>query len=92
MRNGYKMQGYRVQVFAGGNKREDRVKAQDMGKRIKAAFPNQPVYTHFHSPRWTCRIGNFRKKETADRIVKQARNMGFDQACVVSEKITVQYR
>ena len=58
----------------------------------KAAFPNQPVYTHFHSPRWTCRIGNFRKKETADRIVKQARNKGFDQACVVSEKITVQYR
>ena len=92
MRNGFKIQGYRVQVFAGGNKREDRIKAQNMGRRIKAAFPNQPVYTHFHSPRWTCRIGNFRKKETADRIVKQARNKGFDQACVVSEKITVQYR
>ena len=86
------MQGYRVQVFAGGNKREDRVKAQEMGKRVKAAFPNQPVYTHFHSPRWTCRIGNFRKFETAERIVKQARNLGFHQACIVSEKITVQDR
>ncbi|MBQ6653751.1 MAG: SPOR domain-containing protein [Prevotella sp.] len=92
MRRGRKMQGYRVQVFAGGNRREDRVKAQETGKRVKAAFPNQPVYTHFHSPRWTCRFGNFRKFETAERIVKQARNAGFHQACIVSEKITVQDR
>ena len=58
---GYKINGYRVQVFAGGNSRNDRLKAERAGENIKSAMPGIPVYVHFYSPRWICRIGNYRK-------------------------------
>ena len=60
MRRSYKVNGYRVQVFAGGNSRADKIKAQNAGNSVKQAFPSQPVYVHFYSPRWICRVGNFR--------------------------------
>ena len=89
MRNARKVTGYRVQVFAGGNKREDREKAQQAGNRIKAAFPNQPVYVHFYSPSWKCRMGNFVNYDEAQHMLNQLRKMGFKQAVIVKGKITV---
>lgn len=91
MRKSYKVDGYRVQVFAGGNSRNDKVKAQRIGNDIKQAFPEQPVYVHFYSPRWICRIGNFRTFEEANNILHQIQKMGYNQACIVSGKITVPY-
>ena len=44
---GYKINGYRVQVFAGGNSRNDRIKAERIGSEIKSLFPGVPVYVHF---------------------------------------------
>ena len=49
---GVKVAGYRVQVFAGGNTRNDRIKAERIGSEIKGLFPGVPVYVHFYSPRW----------------------------------------
>ncbi len=89
MRNARKVTGYRVQVFAGGNKREDRERAQQAGNRIKAAFPDQPIYVHFYSPSWKCRMGNFVNYNEAKRVLNQVRNMGFKQAVIVKGKITV---
>ena len=60
---GYKVNGYRVQVFAGGNSRDARVKAEKTGREINALFPGEPVYVHFYSPRWICRMGNYRTYE-----------------------------
>jgi hypothetical protein len=60
MRKSYKVTGYRVQAFAGGNSRNDRLKAEQTGNQLKVHFPEQPVYVHFYSPRWICRMGNFR--------------------------------
>ena len=48
---GVKVAGYRVQVFAGGNTRNDRLKAERIGSEIKSLFPGVPVYVHFYSPR-----------------------------------------
>ena len=90
-RRSYKVNGYRVQVFAGGNSRNDKLKAQKAGNEIKAVFPEQPVYVHFYSPRWICRLGNFRTYEEASAILKQIKGMGYNQACIVSGKITVAY-
>ena len=56
MRKSYKVTGYRVQAFAGGNSRNDRLKAEQTGNQLKVHFPEQPVYVHFYSPRWICRI------------------------------------
>ena len=39
MKNSYKVMGYRVQAFAGGNKRNDRQAAENVGNAIKRRFP-----------------------------------------------------
>ena len=90
-RRSYKVNGYRVQVFAGGNSRNDKIKAQEAGNKVKMAYPELPVYVHFYSPRWICRVGNFRSYEEANIVLKRVRNMGYKQACIVSGKITVAY-
>ena len=91
MRRSYKVNGYRVQVFAGGNSRDDKIKAQNAGNAVKQAFPSQPVYVHFYSPRWICRVGNFRTYEEASAVLHQVKKMGYRQACIVSGKINVAY-
>lgn len=87
----YKVNGYRVQVLSGGNSRADKNRVQQAGNDVKAVFPELPVYVHFYSPRWICRVGNFRTYEEASHILKQLKKLGFKEACIVSGKITVAY-
>ena len=91
MRGGVKVSGYRVQAFAGGNSRKDRIQAEQIGNNIKSHFANVPVYVHFYSPRWICRVGNYRTYEEAHQMLVQLRNLGYNQASIVKGKITVQY-
>lgn len=91
MRNSYKVTGYRVQAFAGGNTRKDRQNAEAIGNAIKRKFPEQPIYVHFYSPRWICRVGNFRTYEEAHAVLTEIRAMGYKQASIVKGKISVQY-
>ena len=91
MRKSYKVTGYRVQVYAGGNSRADRLKAEQTGNNIKMKFPDQPVYVHFYSPRWICRMGNFKSLAEAQKVLAKVKALGYKQACLVKGKITVQY-
>ena len=91
MKNSYKVTGYRVQAFAGGNTRNDRRTAETVGNNIKRRFPEQPIYVHFYSPRWICREGNFRTYEEAHAMLLEIREMGYKQASIVKGKISVQY-
>ena len=91
MRNAVKVNGYRVQAFAGGNSRKDRIEAEQVGNTIKSHFADVPVYVHFYSPRWICRVGNYRTYEEAHQMLVQLRNLGYNQASIVKGKITVQY-
>ena len=91
MRKSYKVTGYRVQVYAGGNSRNDRLKAEQTGNNIKMKFPDQPVYVHFYSPRWICRMGNFRSLGEAQKVLAKVKALGYRQACLVKGQITVQY-
>lgn len=84
-----KVVGYRIQVFAGGNSREDRQRAERISGAIKRRFPDLPVYVHFYSPRWICRAGNFRAYEDAARVLRDIKGMGYSQACIVKGKINV---
>ena len=86
-----KVTGYRVQAFAGGNSRKDRQTAEQISHNIKSQFPNISVYVHFYSPRWICRVGNFRTYEEAHQMMVRLQNMGYKQATVVKGKITVAY-
>ena len=91
MRNGVKVNGFRVQAFAGGNSRKDRQQAEQVGNNIKAHFADVPVYVHFYTPRWICRVGNYRTYEEAHQMLVALRNLGYSQASIVKGKITVQY-
>ena len=84
-----KTSGYRVQVFLGGNTREDRQQAERAGHKIKASFPTQPVYTHFQSPQWYCRVGNFVEYKKADAFRQKLKQLGFPNAAVIKCMITV---
>ena len=89
MRGSRKVTGYRVQAFAGGNTRADKMKAQQAGNAIKMRFPDQPIYVHFYSPRWICRVGNYRSLGEAEKMLRAVRKMGFKAATIVKGKITV---
>ena len=89
LRGGVKINGYRVQAFAGGNQRKDRKKAEQVGNTIKAHYPDTPIYVHFYSPRWICRVGNFRTYEEAHEMLRNIRNLGISGASIVKGKITV---
>ena len=88
---GYKINGYRVQVFAGGNSRDARLKAERTGREINSLFPGEPVYVHFYSPRWICRMGNYRTYEEAHQILNAVKKLGYKSAIIVKGKITVPY-
>ena len=91
MRNAQKVMGYRVQAFAGGNSRQDRQNAERTRNAIKAHYPHVPVYVHFYSPRWICRVGNYRTYEEAHNMLVNLQRLGYKQASIVKGKITVQY-
>lgn len=89
MRGGHKVTGYRVQVYAGGNSRNDKEKAERIGNEIKSLFPGQPVYVHFYSPRWICRMGNYRTYEEGQAMLTRVKSLGYSQASLVKGQITV---
>ncbi len=89
--HGVKVMGYRVQAYVGGNSRKDRQQAEQVGNNIKAQFSGVPVYVHFYSPRWICRVGNYRTYEEAHQMLVSLRKLGYTQASIVKGKITVPY-
>lgn len=89
MRGARNVIGYRVQAFAGGNTRADKQKAQQAGNAIKMRFPDQPIYVHFYSPRWICRVGNYKSIGEARRMLSAVKAMGYKAAVIVKGKISV---
>ena len=91
-RKSYSITGYRIQLYAGDDSRVARQKANFVGVKVKESFPTLPVYTHFYSPRWICRVGDFRTYEEASSYLRQIRKLGdFKEASIVKCKIQVGY-
>lgn len=87
----YKTTGYRIQVYAGGNSRKDRQQAEQIGNQLRMLFPLEAVYVHFYSPRWICRMGNYRTYEEAHQSLQEVKKLGYSAATIVKGKITLQY-
>lgn len=82
--------GYRVQVYAGNNSRRAREEALGVAARVKESFPHLPVYTHFSSPRWLCRVGDFKSIEEADAMMRKLKGTGiFKEVSIVREQINI---
>ena len=86
-----KVMGYRIQAFAGGKTRADRQKAEQTANALRSLFPGHKVYVHFYSPRWICRMGNFRTLAEAKEVLDEVVRMGYDSATLVRGKVTVPY-
>lgn len=83
-----RMNGYRIQVYLGGNTRKGKTDAQMMKERVKGFFPELSVYAGFLSPHWICRAGDFRTYEEASEYLHKMRETGrFDEAVIVKSKI-----
>lgn len=79
-----KVQGFRVQVFAGNNSQQARTEATQMAAKVKELFPDLEVYTQFVSPRWLCRVGDYRSIEEADAVMRQLKETGdFKELSIV---------
>jgi hypothetical protein len=63
-----------------------------MGNRVKSLFMDLSVYTHFSSPHWVCRVGDFRTYEEANEVFRQLKETGrFREAVIVRSKVNVSY-
>lgn len=85
-----RMNGFRIQVYAGGNNRKSKTEAFHAAGLVRSYFEDVPVYTHFLSPRWICRVGDFRTIEEAREMLGRMRESGqFPEATIVKTKIIV---
>lgn len=76
-RQRYNSQGFRIQIFTGGNSRQDKVKAQQVQQKCRQRFPELSTYVHFYTPHWVCRVGDFQKRADAQRYVNKLRSSGI---------------
>ena len=87
-----RVNGYRIQVYAGGNNREAKSEAYRMAALVRSTFDDVQVYTHFISPRWICRVGDFRTYEEATDMLRRMRETNrFREASIVKSKIILLY-
>lgn len=83
-----KVQGFRVQVYAGNNSQQARAEATRIADKVKTKFPELAVYTQFVSPRWLCRVGDYRSIEEADAVMRQLKEVGeFKEVSIVRSLI-----
>ena len=78
--------GYRVQIYMGGNTAQDKAKVKSMARSVKARFPAVNVYVYFNAPHWICSAGDYKFREDANRMLSQFRDAGFNSSCVVRTK------
>lgn len=84
-----KIEGYRLQVYEGDNSRQSRIDVEKIGEEMKRLFPTETVYVQFYSPKWVCRIGNYRTYDEALEIRNKLRGYGYQTTKIMKGKITV---
>ncbi len=87
-----KSPGYRIQIYTGGNSRTDRTYAEKYGRICKENFPELSTYIHFLSPRWICRVGDFKTHEEAAQYASKIRKEKiFREVSIIKCTIWVSY-
>lgn len=87
-----RVQGYRIQVYTGGNNRQAKQAAMSMKERVQKVFPELSVYITFKSPRWICRVGDFISREEARPYLKELRKQGISpEANIISSTVSRSY-
>ena len=76
-RSRHKARGFRICIFTGGNSRQDKAKAQQVGQQCRNKFGELAVYTFFQSPRWVTHVGDFATRKEAEKYVNLIRRAHF---------------
>lgn len=85
-----RINGFRVQVYYGGNNQKSKIQAHKMAERVKIWFEDLQVYTSFSSPHWICRVGDFQTREEAMEVLQLMReSKRFPRAIIVKSKINI---
>ncbi|MDD4142403.1 MAG: SPOR domain-containing protein [Bacteroidales bacterium] len=80
-------QGYRVQIFfeSGNESKQNAYKAAD---KFMQLFPGIPAFISFKEPNYRIRVGNFREKLDADRLLSEVMR-DFSSSFVIKEFISI---
>lgn len=78
-------QGYRIQIFATGSIDDANAMRQTAVQRL----PDDSVYVVFDPPVYKVRVGDFRTRVEANQRLGVISALGFSDAWVVGDKITV---
>lgn len=76
-RGRHRARGFRICIFTGGNSKNDKTQAMQIGQKCRNAFPELAVYTTFISPRWVTHVGDFRNQAEAAKYVNLIKRAGF---------------
>jgi hypothetical protein len=79
------IQGFRVEIFF-SSEINARLKAQNIKNEFLSAYPDYNVYISFVSPDFKVKVGDFRTKNDALRLMKEIRGQ-FPKAFVVPDLI-----
>ena len=80
--------GYRIQIYAGGNTRQSKEEAQKAAQYVRTKYPEIPVYTEFVSPRWVCRVGDYKTIEEADQVMRMLkRSRMFKEIAILPNQL-----
>lgn len=63
--------GYRVQIFAGNDRRTSRTEAFEKENEVREVFPQLPTYVTYPAPFWRLRAGDLRTVEEARQLLHQ---------------------
>jgi hypothetical protein len=78
-------QGYRIQIFASGSIDDANAMRQTAVQRL----PDDSVYVVFDPPVYKVRVGDFRTRVEANQRLGVISALGFADAWVVGDKITI---
>ncbi len=77
--------GFRVQIFAASN----RAAAEGEMENVRGTLGQDDVYIESEPPYFKVRIGNFRTREAAERLMERLQTYGYETPFVVRTQIEV---
>ena len=76
--------GYRVQIFFGSN----RQKATDVKSDFSSKFPDVPAYISYQQPNFKIRVGDYRSRFEAQRMMSELNGM-YPTTFIVPDEISL---
>ena len=76
------LKGYRIKIHFGS----DKTRAREIKSKFISKFPDVPAYEKYDQPNFNIRVGDFRTKLEAYRLLKEVQ-LEFPSAFIVQDEI-----